>query len=112
MIALKAIFGLGTEGDCSLPSKSDLKNQIAFFHQEKVFTTDLKPRAWSLVEDATAIAVCADLSRASERSSGARRLRRAASTGRTHGCTNQPRFTVKENPCQGGAVHTWHKADI
>jgi hypothetical protein len=31
----------------------------------------------------------------------------AASTGRTHGCTDQPRITVKENPCQGGAVHTW-----
>jgi hypothetical protein len=36
----------------------------------------------------------------------------AASTGRTHGCTNQPRITIKENPCQQGAVHTWHKADI
>ena len=22
------------------------------------------------------------------------------------------RITVKENPCQGGAVHTWHIADL
>jgi divalent metal cation (Fe/Co/Zn/Cd) transporter len=28
----------------------------------------------------------------------------AARTGRTHGCTNQPRTTAKENPCQRGAV--------
>jgi len=36
----------------------------------------------------------------------------AAQIGRTHGCTNQPRTTVKENPCQWGAVHTWHKSDM
>jgi hypothetical protein len=33
-------------------------------------------------------------------------------TGRTHGCTNQPRITVKENPCQRGTVHTWHDAVV
>src|SRR4030095_16977128 len=31
------------------------------------------------------------------------RPRSAASTGRTHGCTNQPRITVTENTCQRGA---------
>src|SRR6266851_4733227 len=32
-------------------------------------------------------------------------------TGRTHGCTDQ-RCNVKENPCQPGAVHTWHFPDM
>jgi hypothetical protein len=36
---------------------------------------------------------------------------RTASTGRTHGCTDQC-CKREENPCQLGAVHTWHLADI
>src|ERR1039457_126395 len=33
-----------------------------------------------------------------------------ASTGRTHGCTDQC-CKREESPCQLGAVHTWHLAD-
>jgi len=47
----------------------------------------------------------------------------AALTGRTHGCTDQPASVKKtlansepstheENPCQLGAVHTWHVASL
>src|SRR5262245_11211782 len=36
---------------------------------------------------------------------------RTALTGRTHGCTDQC-CTRAKNPCQPGAVHTWHKADV
>src|SRR5262249_1964127 len=32
-------------------------------------------------------------------------------TGRTHGCTD-PSLRREESPCQPGAVHTWHKADM
>ncbi len=34
----------------------------------------------------------------------------AASTGRTHGSTDQLCITVKKIPCQQGAVHTWLEA--
>src|SRR5881296_1751788 len=34
-----------------------------------------------------------------------------ALTGRTHGCTDQC-CTREENPCQLGAVHTWHIAEV
>ena len=33
---------------------------------------------------------------------------RAASTGRTHGRTDQLSIARHEQPCQRGAVHTWH----
>jgi hypothetical protein len=36
---------------------------------------------------------------------------RTALTGRTHGCTDQC-CKREENPCQLGAVHTWHFSDI
>ena len=36
----------------------------------------------------------------------------AASTGRTHGSSDQHCDIVQKNPCQHGAVHTWHITDI
>ena len=35
-----------------------------------------------------------------------------APTGRTHGRTDQPCRSVKQIPCQRGAVHTWHRAEV
>ena len=40
-----------------------------------------------------------------------RYLMRTASTGRTHGCTDQC-CKREESPCQHGAVHTWHIAVV
>src|ERR671910_1109301 len=37
---------------------------------------------------------------------------RTAATGRTHGRTDQPCRSVKQIPCQRGAVHTWHEAEV
>jgi len=37
---------------------------------------------------------------------------RAAATGRTHGRTDQPCRSVKQIPCQRGAVHIWHTRDL
>ena len=36
----------------------------------------------------------------------------AASTGRTHGSTDRPCTTVRDFPCQQGAVHTWLQVTV